>query len=70
MDAKIPALTRAFQRIARIHPDLFIYGLVHPRAQRFIKLFRARNRRTRVLMRRAQKAMERSSAYLASELPR
>lgn len=57
MDPKISALTSAFQRVTRVYPGIFIAAnMRHPGARRFVALFKARNRRTRVLMRRAARA--------------
>lgn len=45
-DPKIPALRRAIHRVARTHASYHLSDM----SMRFIRLWQARNRRTRVLM--------------------
>lgn len=52
---KIIALRACIDRAARVAPWTAVYGLL-PECTRFVRLWKARNRRTRVLMKRRRDA--------------
>lgn len=51
-DPKIPALRKAIARAAHLQPSIRVWDM----SIRFVGLYQARNRRTRVLMHRVQTA--------------
>ncbi len=57
-DPKLPALKRAITRVCNVNPRLYILMPNNPGSTRFVALWKARNRRTRVLMFRARREVQ------------
>lgn len=57
MDKKLTALKKAIDRVSNVAPPLCLIDSACPYAKRFTGLWKARNRRTRVLVRRRDNPM-------------